>query len=87
MVAEGAGQGFRFYLDFIGKMIFVFFRKELRGGAFLVQLLEERCFLQMLSGGIVSGWVCTSAKVVFLFLPFSLERKRKKRGEPTMVPP
>ena len=64
-------------------MIFVFFRKELRGGAFLVQLLEERCFLQVLSGGIVSGWVCTSAKVVFLFLPFSLERKRKKQGEPT----
>ena len=80
---EGAGRGFRFYLDFIGKMIFGFFRKELRGGAFLVQLLEGRCFLQVLSGGIVSGWVCTSTKVVFLFLPFSLERKRKKQGEPT----
>ena len=85
---EGAGRGFRFYLDFIGKMIFGFFRKELRGGAFLVQLLEGRCFLQVLSGGIVSGWVCTRTKIVFLFiLPFSLERKRKKRGEPTMVPP
>nr|DAY57780.1 MAG TPA: hypothetical protein [Caudoviricetes sp.] len=22
----------------------------------------------------------------YMFLPFSLERKRKKRGEPTMVP-
>ena len=56
--------------------------------AFLVQLLEERCFLQVLSGGIVSGWVSTREEIVFLFiLPFSLERKRKKRGEPTMVPP
>ena len=26
-------------------------------------------------------------KDCFMFLPFSLERKRKKRGEPTMVPP
>ena len=27
------------------------------------------------------------AKIVLYILPFSLERKRKKQGEPTMVPP
>ena len=37
----------------------------------------------MLSGEPVSSWVSTSTKIVFLFLPFSLERKRKKQGEPT----
>ena len=65
---EGAGRGFRFYLDFIGKMIFGFFRKELRGGAFLVQLLEERCFLQVLSGEFVSCGVSTREEIVFLFI-------------------
>ena len=44
----------------------------------------RRMFLRkVLSGELVSGWVCTSTKIVFLFLPFSLERKRKKQGEPT----
>ena len=36
-----------------------------------------------LSRELVSCWVCTRTKFVFLFLPFSLERKRKKQGEPT----
>ena len=44
----------------------------------------RRMFLRKeLSGELVSGWVCTRMKIVFLFLPFSLERKRKKQGEPT----
>ena len=48
--------------------------------AFLVQLLEERCFLQVLSGGIVSGWVCTRRKVVFLFISSFLAGKEAKEA-------
>ena len=41
-------------------------------------------FWKVLSGEFVSCGVSTREEIVFLFiLPFSLERKRKKRGEPT----
>ena len=49
--------------------------------------LERKTFLQVLSRVDVSSRVCTSTKFAFFILPFSLERKRKKQGEPTMVPP
>ena len=45
--------------------------------------LERKTFLQVLSRVDVSSRVCTSTKFAFFILPFSLERKRKKQGEPT----
>ena len=57
-----------------------FFRKELSGGAFLVQLLEERCFLQVLSGVDVSSWVCTSTKFAFFISSFLAGKEAKEAG-------
>ena len=57
------------------------------GFAFLIQLMIWAKLWKVLSRVDVSSRVCTSTKFAFFILPFSLERKRKKRGEPTMVPP
>ena len=57
------------------------------GISFLFEIGEKDVFLQVLSREPVSSWVCTRMEIAFFILPFSLERKRKKQGEPTMVPP
>ena len=55
----------------------------LGGVSFLFKFWREDGFGKVLSRKFVSFWVCTRKKIAFLFLPFSLERKRKKQGEPT----
>ncbi len=56
-------------------------------GAFLAGFVEKNVFREGAKQRARFFLSLYLHKVCFFILPFSLERKRKKQGEPTMVPP